>query len=181
MICKKILFFILSLVHVNGYNFYKNCLFKTLHVNEPKIFQNMDHDDIIAMSKKYDIPYENQNPWKIKEDLYKIYMKHKKIYVIDIDNTICKSRTSNYIDSIPHYDIINSFNKLYEHGHELHYWTARGSVSGKDWSDFTLRQMKMWGVKYSTLNIGKLHYDIWVDDKAINIDDWILDIDEIYY
>ena len=104
MICKKILFFILSLVHVNGYNFYKNCLFKTIHTNEPKIFQNMEHDDIIAMSKKYDIPYEKRNIWKIKEELYKIYMKHKKIYVIDIDNTICKSKTSNYIDSIPYYE-----------------------------------------------------------------------------
>ena len=178
MICKKILFFILSLVHVSGYNFYKNCFFKTIHTNEPKIFQNMEHDDIVAMSKKYDIPYEKRNPWKIKEDLYKIYMKHKKIYVIDIDNTICKSNKSDYINSIPYYHIINSFNKLYEHGHELHYWTARGAVSGKDWSDFTLKQMKIWGVEYNSLNMGKLHYDLWIDDKAINIDDWVPNLGE---
>ena len=39
--------------------------------------------------------------------------------------------------------------------------------------------MKMWGVKYNTLNIGKFHYDYWIDDKAINIDDWYYDSDNI--
>ena len=73
------------------------------------------------------------------------------------------------------------FNKLYEEGNEVHYWTARGAVSGKDWSDFTLRQMKIWGVKYSSLNIGKMHYDLWIDDKAMNIDDWIPNLDDLKY
>ena len=171
----------LLLIPANGYNFYKNCVFKRIHFNEPHIFQNMDNDDIIAMSKRYDVPYKNINTIKLKEELYKIYMKNKKIYFIDIDNTICKSKNSNYINSIPYYHIINSFNKLYEAGHEVHYSTARGAVSGKDWSDFTLRQMKIWGVKYSSLNIGKMHYDLWIDDKAMNIDDWIPNLDDLKY
>ena len=181
MLYNFFIFFTLFLVQVNGYNFYKKCEFKTLHINEPKFFCDMDDDDIIAMSKKYDIPYKKRNIFKIKEDLYKIYMKNKKIYVIDIDNTICKTNKSNYINSIPYYHIINSFNKLYEHGHELHYWTARGSNSGKDWSDFTLRQMNIWGVKYNTLNIGKMHYDLWIDDKTVHIDDWIPNVDDLDY
>lgn len=173
----KILFFILFNKFVSGYDFYKKCNFNRIHINEPKIFENMDKDDIIAMSKRYNIPYEKRNIWSVKEDLYKLYMKNKKIYVIDIDKTICQTPKSEYINSIPDYGIINSFNELFEDGHELHYWTARGSVSNKNWADFTYRQMKIWGVKYNTLNIGKLHYDYWIDDKAININDWYYDSD----
>lgn len=175
----RFIFFLLFSNLVNSYDFYRKCNFKRIHVNEPKLFENMDKDDIIAMSKKYDIPYDKRNMWSVKEELYKLYMKNKKIYVIDIDNTICQTPKSEYIHSIPDYGIINSFNQLFEDGHELHYWTARGSVSNKNWTDFTYRQMKMWGVKYNTLNIGKFHYDYWIDDKAINIDDWYYDSDNI--
>ena len=176
MLYNIFIFISLFFVKADGYNFYKKCNFKTLHVNEPKIFENMDNEDIIAMSKRYNIPYKNRNIFKLKEDLYKTYMKNKKTYIIDIDNTICKSKDSNYVNSIPYYHIINSLNKLYEGGHELHYWTSRGTNSGKDWSDFTIRQMNMWGVKYSTLNIGNIHYDLWIDDKTIHIDDFIPNI-----
>ena len=167
-------FLCLSFLFINsyGYDFYKNCNFKRIHVNEPKLFEKLDKNDIIAMSKKYNIPYEKRNIWNVKEDLYNRYMKNKKIYIIDIDNTICKTPKSEYINSIPNYEIINSFNQLFEDGHEVHYWTARGSVSKKNWTDFTYRQMKIWGVKYNTLNIGKIHYDHWIDDKAIDIKDW---------
>ena len=41
--------------------------------------------------------------------------------------------------------------------------------------------MKIWGVKYNTLNIGKMHYDYWIDDKAINIDDWYRPNNDISY
>tara|TARA_B100000963_G_C22633179_1_gene676094 strand:- start:4144 stop:4704 length:561 start_codon:yes stop_codon:yes gene_type:complete len=179
MLNKIFIFFTLFLVKIQGYNFYKKCEFKTLHINEPQIFNNMNNNDIISMSKKYGVSYEKQNILNLKKKLYEMYMKNKKIYIIDIDNTICKSKKSNYINSIPYHHIINSFNKLYEQGHQLHYWTARGSNSGKDWSDFTLRQMKIWGVKYNTLNIGKIHYNLWIDDKAIHIDDWIPNVEEL--
>lgn len=172
----KLLCFILLFVHSYGYDFYKNCNFKRIHINEPKIFENMDKNDIIALSRKYNIKYEKRNIWNVKEDIYQLYMKNKKVYIIDIDNTICETPKSEYINSIPNYGIINSFNQLFEDGHEIHYWTARGSVSNKNWTDFTYRQMKIWGVKYNTLNIGKIHYDYWIDDKAIDIKDWYDDI-----
>lgn len=177
----KFIVFLLFSNLVNGYDFYKKCNFKRIHVNEPKIFENMDKNDIVLMSKKYNIPYEKRNIWSVKEDIYKLYMKTKKIYIIDIDNTICQTPKSEYINSIPDYETINSFNQLFEDGHEIHYWTARGSVSNKDLSDFTYRQMKIWGVKYNTLNIGKMHYDYWIDDKAINIDDWYRPNNDISY
>ena len=65
---------------------------------------------------------------------------------------------------------IEYFNGLYDAGNEIHYWTARGSNSGKEWLELTLKQLNDWGVKYTTAKTGKPAYDIWIDDKAFNVD-----------
>ena len=51
-----------------------------------------------------------------------------KIYV-DIDNTICKTDGTDYKGATPIKKHIEKINKLYSEGNEIHYWTARGSVS----------------------------------------------------
>ena len=91
--------------------------------------------------------------------------------MIDIDGTICNTKNSDYLTSTPRLKNIAVFNKLYDQGHQIHYWTARGAISGKNWDEFTVMQLKKWKVKYSTINMGKPHYDIWIDDKAINAND----------
>ena len=95
----------------------------------------------------------------------------RKRYFIDIDGTICTSTDSDYPNSEPIYQRISLFNNLYREGHEIHYWTARGAVSGKNWDRFTKQQLESWGVLYNSINMGKPHYDFWIDDKAININD----------
>ena len=97
-----------------------------------------------------------------------------KTFIIDIDDTICVSNDGDYRNSIPIYKYIHAFNKLYDKGNEIHYWTARGTNSGINWDELTYKQLKLWNVKYSTLNIGKPHYDLWIDDKALNIMDIII-------
>jgi hypothetical protein len=92
------------------------------------------------------------------------------IYIVDIDGTICHTENSDYQNSVPIQHRIEYMNKLFDNGDELHYYTARGSVSGKDHTAFTEQQLKDWGVKYTTVNTGKPHYDVWIDDKAINAD-----------
>ena len=94
------------------------------------------------------------------------------IYIIDIDNTICKTNASLYEDSQPYPEKIKKINQLYDDGHKIIYWTARGSSSGLDWSELTEKQLKSWGCKYHELRLGKPSYDIWVDDKAINEKDF---------
>jgi hypothetical protein len=98
-------------------------------------------------------------------------LKNKKKYLIDIDGTICDTYKNDYFLSTSKVDIINYFNKLYDDGNEIHYWTNRGSLSGKNWDKFTVYQLKKWNCKYDTINTGKPHYDVWVDDKSINIKD----------
>lgn len=90
------------------------------------------------------------------------------IYIVDIDNTICKSENSDYKNSIPMYERIKKINQLYEEGHTIIYWTARGMTSGIDWTDVTHSQLAAWGCKYDEIRLGKPSYDVWIDDKAIN-------------
>jgi len=99
-------------------------------------------------------------------------------YIIDIDGTICKEvlnddGSKDYSKQIPQYDRIQKINKLYDEGNEIKYWTARGAVSGLDWSELTKKQLKDWGCKYHKLSVGdKPHYDLWIDDKAINSEEF---------
>ena len=90
------------------------------------------------------------------------------IIYVDIDNTIFKTEGTDYSKSEPMLDRIQAINKLYDQGNEIIYWTARGTGSGKDWSEVTKKQFKEFGVKYNSLKFGKPVYDIFIDDKNIN-------------
>lgn len=94
------------------------------------------------------------------------------IYYVDIDNTICKTEGNDYPNSQPYVDRIAKINELYDAGHTIVYWTARGSSSGKIWNDLTEDQLELWGCKYHMLYMGKPSYDVWIDDKAINSEDF---------
>ena len=48
------------------------------------------------------------------------------VYIIDIDGTICSLTEGDYDDVVPFYDKIKVFNRLYDSGHTIIYWTARG-------------------------------------------------------
>lgn len=96
-------------------------------------------------------------------------------YIIDIDNTICRSEASDYRNSKPYGDRIEKVNNLYDQGHEIHYWTARGGNSGIDWTEFTINQLKEWGCKFHSVKTGKPVYDVWVDDKATHSSDFFYD------
>ena len=98
-------------------------------------------------------------------------------YMVDIDGTICSAtHNGNYHEAVPMTDRIVHFNNLYDQGHEIHYWTARGSESGIDRTKLTMQQLAQWGVKYTTASTGKPVYDIWIDDKAINVETYFEDL-----
>lgn len=90
------------------------------------------------------------------------------VYIVDIDGTICRSARPDYSSATPFPDRIAKINKLFDEGHEIHYWTARGGTTGLDWSDLTKQQLDTWGCKYTSLKMGKPSYDMWIDDRAIN-------------
>ena len=96
------------------------------------------------------------------------------VIYIDIDETICHSPDKpDYTNSTPITKNINKANKLYESGHTIVYWTARGTQTGKNWSDITKKQFELWGVKYHEIKFGKPSYDLFIDDKNMNTSDWV--------
>jgi hypothetical protein len=96
------------------------------------------------------------------------------VIYIDIDETICHSPDKpDYTTSTPITENITKANKLYDEGHLIVYWTARGSATGIDWSETTKKQFADWGVKYHDLKFGKPNYDLFIDDKNMNTSNWI--------
>lgn len=101
----------------------------------------------------------------------------QKVALVDIDETICfYSETRRYDLSEPSYENISKINALYDQGWKIVYWTARGSVSGKDYSEHTRSQLNEWGCKYHDLVTGtselpKPHFDLIIDDKAKRIEE----------
>ena len=89
-------------------------------------------------------------------------------YIVDIDGTICNNTDGDYPNAKPFQYRINFMNYLYDKGHTIIYWTARGGNSGKDWEDLTISQLEEWGVKYTDLWMKKPSYDYWIDDKCFN-------------
>ena len=95
------------------------------------------------------------------------------IYCFDIDNTICRTNGNNYEDSVPLLGIISKINTLYDKGHHIQMFTARGAVSGIDHTELTAKQLEEWGVKHHELIMNrKPHFDLLVDDKCINVAEW---------
>lgn len=109
-------------------------------------------------------------------------------YIVDIDGTICNLNITpdgknEYEYAKPYEDRIAHFNKLFEEGHEVIYWTARGMSNGnlEAKKELTYNQLRSWGVKYTDVRFEKPHYDIWIDDKAINVDAYFeqIELDKI--
>ena len=97
-----------------------------------------------------------------------------RIYV-DVDDTICYydskfhgSGKKDYSLALPYKDRIEKINKLYDDGHKIVYWTARGTVTQRFWFKITYEQLVKWDCKFHELKMGKPAYDLFIDDKNIN-------------
>jgi len=99
---------------------------------------------------------------------------YKMKYVIDIDGTICEE-VGAVIGRKPYKDRIEKINKLYGDGHTIIYITARGLKSGRGeihYRPITEQQLKEWGCKYHGLEFKSNDADVFVDDRAINSEDF---------
>lgn len=95
------------------------------------------------------------------------------IYCFDIDGTICNNTNGDYEKAEPFFSIISKVNELFNNGDTIYFYTARGATTGIDWKDVTIKQLKSWNVNYHKLFFGKPTADIYIDDKGINIKDWV--------
>tara|TARA_R110002020_G_scaffold333507_2_gene548920 strand:+ start:13684 stop:13986 length:303 start_codon:yes stop_codon:yes gene_type:complete len=99
------------------------------------------------------------------------------IYFVDIDGTICSDTKGNYTQAQPLKDKIDKVNSLYDDGHTIIYWTARGMTRAKGnvhkayelCYDLTRQQLSDWDVRFHELRMGKPYYDVFFEDKAEEI------------
>lgn len=96
------------------------------------------------------------------------------VFCFDLDGTICTNTNGNYHKAKPFYDVIRQINHLYDsERHTIKIMTARGCLSGKEFSEFTEKQLKKWGVKYHQLIMNrKPYYDVHIDDKSDYASNW---------
>jgi hypothetical protein len=90
----------------------------------------------------------------------------KMIVIVDIDDTICEGDT--YETATPIRKNIDKINELYMEGHEVIYWTARGTLMEGNWFHITHEQLVDWGCLFHELRMNKPVFDVFIDDKAIN-------------
>ena len=104
---------------------------------------------------------------KILEEYFNNLKKSNNNLVIDIDGVIATLvPDGNYSNASPMKKNINYINKLKKAGISIVLFTARGSMSGKNWKITTKNQLKEWGVLYDKWLFGKPSGDLYIDDKA---------------
>jgi hypothetical protein len=92
-------------------------------------------------------------------------------FCFDIDGVILTRVPGNdYLLSAPIPGTIALVNALFDCGHTIVLHTARGSLSGIDWTDVTVSQLQTAGVKYHQLLFGKPAADFYIDDRAMPLD-----------
>lgn len=93
-----------------------------------------------------------------------------KKFVIDIDGIVASLTPNNdYTLATPSLPTIALINQLYDAGHRIIMFTARGSETGIDWYGITANQLALWGVKHHELRVGKPAADYYVDDRMLSV------------
>lgn len=126
------------------------------------------------MDQNYDIDTEEE--WREAEKVIIKQQKYDKIkkgglrFVFDIDGVIAKIQPENdYAKAEPNTEMIQLINKLYDFNNRIVLLTARGYVTGIDWSEITKDQLSRWGLKYHELHFGKPNANYYIDDKMIDM------------
>jgi hypothetical protein len=104
-----------------------------------------------------------------------------KIIAFDLDDVLCyrtteKGKIEKYHSCRPIEPMIKITNQCYDEGNTVIIYTARGMTGFKgnvndiysNLYELTLNQLAAWDVKYHQLIMGKIHYDLLIDDKAVN-------------
>lgn len=126
------------------------------------------------MQDSYDIDTEDQfdRAEAVLAATHESTSRSRKTFVVDIDGVIATLVPSlQYENAGPNPEVIRMINFLYQQGHRIILFTARGTLSGQDWADLTRQQLASWGVMHHELRFGKPAADYYLDDKLLSISD----------
>jgi carbamoyl-phosphate synthase large subunit len=109
---------------------------------------------------------------RIQKDVFYNRYGNGKVYCFDLDGTICTENCA-YEDALPIDAVVEKINRLYSQGNTIIIATARGAASGHSWNELSTKQLARWGVQYHKLVDGKPFADFYIDNKAVDIFDFI--------
>lgn len=102
------------------------------------------------------------------------------VYCFDLDNTLCQADcfagAHRYMDAVPFVERIDVVNRLYDQGHIILIDTCRGSGSGVNWFQDTLKQLVGWGLRFHALRTAA---DCYVNDKATKAQEFFNSLDGV--
>lgn len=101
-----------------------------------------------------------------------------RVFCFDLDGTLCTDEKGNYEAAKPYELRIAIVNLLYEKGHQIKIFTSRGSTTGIDWRELTLKQIQEWDICCHDIIMGKPHFDEYICDKSTNARDFFKDVDK---
>jgi hypothetical protein len=150
--------------------YYQNAAIDVIRTRVILEQHSMSGKNIYGYVMKYNFDIDSQ--FELRNSInYLTIHSDKKRFCFDIDGIIANIiENNNYTESTPIKENIIIVNKLYEMGHYIILFTARGSETGHDWKELTEKQMKEWSVKYNLLLFGKPASDFYIDDKLIDIE-----------
>lgn len=168
----------------------KNLIIKSFgHYVFSELHKNQELETIIKQQKE---KCKTNIFLKISDILCGIYGKEmfKKIIAFDLDDVICtreldskKEGPDKYLQCKPDTKIVDIVNRLYHSNYKICIYTSRGMnyFNGNKNNIYnnifkiTKNQLNQWGLKYHQIIMGKIYYDIFIDDKAVNSKDISLD------
>lgn len=91
-------------------------------------------------------------------------------FVVDVDGVVASLTPGNdYTLAEPLEQAIAAVNELFDQGHRIVMFTARGSATGMDWRKVTEDQFARWGLRYHELHFGKPAADFYIDDRLLPV------------
>ena len=105
----------------------------------------------------------------------------KSVLVFDIDDTISIHKNRDYVNAIPIQPVIDKLNELHDRGYYIKLFTGRGQLSCKGNLALIIERnqavledwLKRHNVKYDELIFGKPLGDWYIDDKGMDVDDFL--------
>jgi len=93
-------------------------------------------------------------------------------FCFDIDGVLATTvENMDYLAAEPIQENIDLVNRMYNQGHHITLFTARGSETGTPWSKRTHIQMSSFGVKFHRCLTGKPYADMYIDDHNATLED----------